>query len=412
MQLPLEKSLPNCRESRIARRQSNQGGFSLLEMMVSVLIILLLMSAIFPFILQSQKRFQGNEVVSESNQSARAALEVMSQEIGQAGFNPNFYPNKTAPVATSVPPSALPQCITLNNITGISPGDYVSVDTGPNNEIVQVTSTSNQANGGDVLAGFGECPGLNQIQGIFTACHNRNTTPECNPSDPVGPFPVASFKMPFGGGLLIHIVGGVNDNTESADMRLELYGDINQTGTINYVVYSISQMVPNQTVCIPYVPPGVACAAANTYSLYNLYRSITPVNFYALETPPLTGAQVNTPASPMVEKVLIHCTSAEPCVSGYGPTGKPIFGYPVADEVLVGVVPNQVTEVGTIVVTLCVAVNPKSLETTVVSWYTMATQIRPLNLTASDNVNNSGGGKYLSLIPASLPMTNPANYFP
>ena len=406
MHSPANNLLPRRSDSGPAHRQLQGGGFSLLEMMVSVLIILLLMSAIFPFIMQSQKRFQGNEVVSESNQSARAALEVMSQEIGQAGFNPNFNPGKTAPLATSVKPNALPQCITLNNITGISPGDYVSVDTGANNEIVQVTSTSNQANGGDVLAGFGECAAANQIQGIFTACHNRNTTPECNPADPLGAFPVVSYKMPFGGGLLIHIVGGVNDNTESTDTRLEMYGDINQTGTINYVVYSISPTVPNQTVCIPYVPPGVACAAANTFTLYNLYRSITPVNFYALQTPPLTGAQVNNPASPMVEKVLYNAANAA------GPTGKPIFAYPPANEVLVGVVPNQVTEVGTIVITLCVAVSPKSLETTVVSWYTMATQIRPLNLTASVNVNNSGGGKFLSLIPASLPMTNPANYYP
>jgi hypothetical protein len=106
----------------------------------------------------------------------------------------------------------------------------------------------------------------------------------------------------------------------------------------------------------------------------------------------------------MVEKVLFNTTTNQ------GPTGLPIFGYP--SQVVVGVVPNQVTVVGTIVITLCVAVNPRSLETNRVSWYTMATQIRPLNLTAAVNVNNSGGGKLLPLNPPTLPMTVPAGYYP
>jgi type II secretory pathway pseudopilin PulG len=360
-------------------------------MMVSVAIILLLMSAIFPFIMQTQKRFQGNEVVSESNQSARAALEVMSQEIGQAGFNPNFFPNKNAPAA--ILPNPLPQCVTLDSITGISPGDYISVDSGINNEIVQVTSTSNRAGGG-VTTSTGNCGTANQIQGIFSSPH------------PTAPVPISSYKMPFGSGLLIHFTGGVADNTYSNDQRLEIYGDINQTGAINYVVYSISPMVPNVTVCIPALAPGVPCPAANQFILYNLYRSITPVDFSALPVPAGFVAQVNNVASPMVEKVLYNP------VNKVGPTGKPIFTYPPANEIPVGVVPNQVTVVGTIVITLCVAVNPKKLETTVVSWYTLATQIRPLNLTASVNINNTGGGRYIPLTPASLPMTNPANYAP
>src|SRR5690349_15392554 len=133
--------LPQGGDSNPGLRHSLDDGFSLIEMMVSVLIILLLMSAIFPFIMQSQKRFQGNQVVSESNQSARAALEVMTQEIGQAGYNPQFYPNKTS--TTSVVLNGTPYwCITLSNITGINPGDWVSLDTGANNELPEVFETS------------------------------------------------------------------------------------------------------------------------------------------------------------------------------------------------------------------------------------------------------------------------------
>ena len=124
-----------------AGRADAAAGFSMLEMLVSITIIILLMSAVFPFLFQAQKRFQGNVVVSESNQSARAALEVMSQEIGQAGFNPNFTPAKTSSAVISA--SAAAQCVTLNNITGIHSGDWITVDTSPDNELVQIVATSN-----------------------------------------------------------------------------------------------------------------------------------------------------------------------------------------------------------------------------------------------------------------------------
>src|SRR5438874_4937477 len=111
-------------------RIGSGAGFSLIELMISVAIILLLMSAVFPFINQSQKTFQGNQVTAEANQSARAALEVISQEIGQAGYNPNLNNNRTS--SANITASASAQCATLNSINKINPGDWLYVDTGPN----------------------------------------------------------------------------------------------------------------------------------------------------------------------------------------------------------------------------------------------------------------------------------------
>jgi hypothetical protein len=111
---------------------------------------------------------------------------------------------------------------------------------------------------------------------------------------------------------------------------------------------------------------------------------------------------VNNPSSPLVQNVLYDATNAR------GPTGQPIFAYP--NTVVVGVVPNQITVVGTIVVTLSVAVNPRSLESGRVEWYTMATQIRPLNLSAAVAINQAGGAGYMVKLPAGLPMTYPSGY--
>lgn len=348
-------------------QQDAAAGFSLVELMVSVAIIILLMSAVFPFLFQSQKKYQDNQVVSEANQSARAAMEVMSQEIGQAGFNPNFTAAKTSSATVAVNPS--PQCVTLSDINQINPGDWLSVDTGPNNELVQVLSTSNVSGS--------PCSLTNQIQAVFLMNHVGTVTP----------FPVISYKMPYGSGIL-------QTTGTSSDQTLEFFGDINQDGVIRYVVYSLSPENPATTVSIN----------GTSYTLYNLYRSMTTVPFASLPTPTTYAPPANNPASPLVANVLYNTTNK------IGPTGEPIFAYP--NQVVIGVVPNQITVVGTVVITISVAVSPKSLESQLPQWFTLATQIRPLDLQAAIAVNNSGGAIYLPPIPKSLPMTFPSNYYP
>lgn len=354
-------------------------------MLVSVAIITLLMSAVFSFMAQTQKRFQGNAVVSESNQGARAALELMTQEIGQAGSNPMFNQNRNKSLAgvslnvnTQPLASAAAQAITLNDICQIFPGDWVAVDTGANFELVQVMMTS-------PISG-NNCAYPNQvggtITGVFQQDHCQSGSLGCTtaelPSSP-WPSPVISNKQPYPSGIL-QATGTSDDKT------LEFFGALNADGVLNYVVYSL------------YAPAGATTMDINgaTYTLYTLYRSITPVSF-------ASGAQ-NNPASPLVQNVLYNAASKQ------GPTGQPIFGYPLT--VAVGVVPNIMTVVGTVVVNLSVAVNPQSLETGKAAWYTMATQIRPLNLAAAIAVNNAGGGRFLPAQPTGLPMTNPLNYYP
>jgi type II secretory pathway pseudopilin PulG len=375
----------------------------LLELTASLAIISLLMTAVFTFMATVQKRQQSNSVMVESNQSARAALEVMTQEIGQAGSNPAFNNNKvmaspsttsgTQPIA-----NADPQAVTLNDICQIFPGDWVAVDSGDNYELAQVTATS-------PLSGT-NCAHPNTVGGTMTVvlqqyhCQSAQANasycpgPECcaapEPTNPpnaaaaVPPWPpvVASYKQPYPSGLLWSASGGQSD-----DKTLEFFGDINGDGVLNYAVYSL------------YAPSGAPTVTINgtTYTLYTLYRSITPVTF--------ASAITNNPASPMVQNVLYNTANKQ------GPTGQPIFAYP--NTVTVGVIPNVLTVVGTVVINLSVALNPQALEAAgTPQYYTMATQIRPLDLAAAISVNQAGGGKFLPKLPAGLPMANPANYYP
>ncbi len=213
------------------------------------------------------------------------------------------------------------------------------------------------------------------------------------------PFPVASYQFPYPGGILSGATvswGGTNI-TVSNDHVLAFYGDINNDRTMNYVVYSLYNPTSG-------TPPQVT-VNGTTYNLYNLYRSITPVTFNS-------GATIaNHAASAFVGNVMYQdITSVS---NPTGPTGQPIFAYP--NTVTLAITPSTVSVVGTVVINLCVAVNPKALEQgNVVQWYTMATQIRPVNLWGSVTVNVTGGSKYLVQSPVGLPMAFPSslsNYY-
>jgi len=291
-------------------------GFSLLELTASLAIISLLMTAMFAFMATAQKRHQSNSVTVGSNQTARAALEVMTQEIGQAGSNPGFQTNKVmAPpsTATNSQPVASPdpQAITLNDICQILPGDFVSIDTGKNYELVQITATSPGPTSTNCYSGSGcsnSCVYSNTVggtvTGIFSQDHCLQGSSGCTVWDPSSSSPqwppqVLSYKQPYSGGLLWLASGGQSD-----DKTLEFFGNINDDGVLNYVVYSL------------HAPSGAPTMTINgtTYTLYTLYRSITPVTF-------ASGA-TNNAASPMVQNILYNIANQQ------GPTGQPIYAYP------------------------------------------------------------------------------------
>ncbi|HEV2177720.1 MAG TPA: prepilin-type N-terminal cleavage/methylation domain-containing protein [Terriglobia bacterium] len=365
-------------------------GFTLLEMMASLAIISIIMGAVFQVMFQAQERFQGNGVITESNQAARSALQTMSQEISQAGFNPQYTSSKTS--SSAVVPNSAAQCITLNSISGINPGDWVAVDTGSQLETVEVLATSSAALTGDAI-----CGGANQIEAVFEQCHNSITSP-CPATVSLGSFPVASYKFPFAGGLLqgqTVSYGGSNVTVSNDHILAMFYGDTDNSGNVWYVVYSLYNPSASGTL-------QSVTINGNSYNLYTLWRSITQVTF-------ATGSTV-THAYPLVQNVLYQpLTNASPVGPGLnGAAGQPIFTYKFTDPVTI--VPSTVSVVGTVVINLCVAVNPSSLETGgVVQWYTLATQIRPINLWSAVTTNQTGAGKYLPPTPLGLPMAFPGS---
>jgi type II secretory pathway pseudopilin PulG len=322
--------------------------FSLVELMASVAAMGIVLSGVFTLLYQSQKHFQSSTVTSESNQSARGALEVMMQEIGQAGINPQFTGGKTS--SSALTPNATTQCITLSDITGINPGDWVGVDTGAYYELAQVVATSSAA-----LSGQTTCSGAKQISALFEQCHNNTTItgaacsgrPSPCPSGPPclpWPYPVTSYKFSYPGGILLSQTvsyNGSNISVSNDHILAMFYGDTDNSGTVWYVVYTLY----NPTSSTPQSTSINLNGTATTFYLYTLYRSVTQVTF-------ATGATV-THACPLVDNVLYESiTGANPV----GPTGQPIFSYP--EPVQVTVIPSTISVVGTVVINISVMGTP------------------------------------------------------
>jgi len=367
------------------------GGFSLVELMASVVAVGIVLGAVFILLNKSQIGFQNSTVVTESNQSARGAFAVMTQEIGQAGYNAQFTTGRTS--STAITPNATTQCITLNDATSINPGDWVAVDTGAYFEQAQVVATSSTA-----LSGQTPCGVANQIEALLEECHNSSQTSCANNT---GAYPVSSYKFPYPGGVLLSQTvsyGGSNITLSNDHILALFYGDTDNSGNVWYVVYSLY----NPTSSTPQSVSININGTPTTFYVYTLYRSVTQVTF-------ATGATV-THAYPLVDNVLYQSITA---TNPVGPTSQPIFSYP--NPVQVTVIPSTISVVGTVVINLNVMLDPKSLQNPgVVQWYTMSSQMRPLNLWSAVTTNQTGGGRYLPPTPQGLPMAFPSslsNYY-
>ena len=113
--------------------------------------MLVVASAAFYTLDQSQKVYGSQQLQSDMHATLRSAFELMAQEVGQAG-SVDFAPTTLSAAVTG---STSAQTATLASSANIFVGEELTVDTGANQETVQVTSL----------------PGTNEVKGIFTLSH-------------------------------------------------------------------------------------------------------------------------------------------------------------------------------------------------------------------------------------------------
>jgi prepilin-type N-terminal cleavage/methylation domain-containing protein len=180
-------------------------GFSLPELMISILIFLPVAAATFSLFSVSMGEHNSEQSSAETTQEARSALEMMTEEISQAGTQRDFSTTTSAPVAGS---STSAQSIVLASASGFADGDYVEIGLDGDNELSKITAV-----------------GTNSITGIFRYDHASG-------------IPVRLYPYPY----LASVIkpAGLAANSSTTATTLRFFGDINSDGTVNYVVYSYS----------------------------------------------------------------------------------------------------------------------------------------------------------------------------
>ena len=173
-------------------KRQKEGGFSLVELLISLLILLLVSGTAFQAMSYYQKSYMSTQIQVDMHGAMRAALELLTQEIGQAGLL-SFAPRTLTGAVTG---SSNPQSVALSSMTDVFVGEKLLIDAGNSQELVSVTA---------VTAGT--------VTGIFTKDHGAGAAVTA-----AGIFPQGIMSS-------------------STSTRLQLFGDLYGDGSLVYAQY-------------------------------------------------------------------------------------------------------------------------------------------------------------------------------
>jgi prepilin-type N-terminal cleavage/methylation domain-containing protein len=192
-------------------KANSEKGFSLLEMLISVVILLITSGAAFYALAYYQRSYGSSQLRADMHMGVRAALELMAQEVNQAGllpsFGPPFGPPRQLAAAVSPCPSPCPSPppVQVTSVNSIFVNEKLTIDTGSNQEDVTVTNVNTATS---------------EITAVFSKAHPANA-------------PVNAF------GLFPQGIRSTAPNPSSSTL-LKIFGDINGDNTITYVEYDCS----------------------------------------------------------------------------------------------------------------------------------------------------------------------------
>ena len=74
-----------CLSNQQPKSDASERGFTLIEVMISIVITLIVMSSVFALLTQGQRAFEREPEIADLQQSARSVLDMVSRDILQAG---------------------------------------------------------------------------------------------------------------------------------------------------------------------------------------------------------------------------------------------------------------------------------------------------------------------------------------
>ena len=186
-------------------------GFSLLEVMAAMSILLIVSGTVVSAMLQMTKVEGSVTNQTEMHSSVRNATELLAQEVGQAGRVAVPQPITLAGNVLAPAGAAAPATVAVSSATSLFVGEKIVVDTGGNRETVTLTAVN---------------PGANTITAAFNLAH-ATTVPVLVEGSFVSGIVPPSFAR------------------GSTATKLKLYGDINGDGILRYVEYTCDAATGN-----------------------------------------------------------------------------------------------------------------------------------------------------------------------
>lgn len=202
-------------------RRSTEGGFTLIEVLVSVAVLVVISATALDGIMNMSKSTRTVSNRTEMHAGVRNATELLQQEVGQAGRITLPPTNLTPTTAGAI--AVNDTAFTVSSVDGLWVGEYVVVDTGGSIDC-------------DV-AGAGHCAETVMISAINGNTLSIQTDDSISKGhiafwyahDAGAPITVAGA---FGWGVVPKSVANGSD-----DFLLKIFGDINGDGNMVYIEY-------------------------------------------------------------------------------------------------------------------------------------------------------------------------------
>jgi type II secretory pathway pseudopilin PulG len=247
--------VPEQAKMRGDRKARTHFGFSLLEMMISLVILIGVTGVVMSGLLQTTNTEGTVQNRTEMHASVRSATELMQQEIGQAGR----IALPTPVTLTSAVTAAGTATPSVSSTAGMFVGEYLVVDAG-----------QGYPNGISAATGLAFCnptPCSNQETVQVTVVGSTTITAVFNLTHNSGA-PV-SVEGGLGTGVVPETTFGMTNGSDS--FNLKLYGDINNDGNMVYVQYVCDTSGGNLYRSVSSI--SAATIAAKTILLPNLQQN-------------------------------------------------------------------------------------------------------------------------------------------
>jgi prepilin-type N-terminal cleavage/methylation domain-containing protein len=207
--------------------KNKRRGFSLIETMISLLVLLVVAGAAFYALAYYQRNYGSSRLRAVMHEGVRGAVELISQEVGQAGLL-DFTTRTTSAAITA---SITPQAVALDSVNSIFVGETLIVGTSTTEETVTVTAVNTATS---------------TITAVFVLSHPSNTV-------------VRGYGV-FPQGIL----------SSSTATELRIFGDINGDGSITYVKYICDTSAGTLSRSMTTVTPSTTTATASQVLVNNL----------------------------------------------------------------------------------------------------------------------------------------------